>query len=543
MEVEMKMVKSLLLGTAAGLVAVAGAQAADMPVKAAPVQYVKICSLYGDGFYYIPGTDICLKVGGYVRGEYFYNYGANGTNGPFQGGAAGASNPQGNGAGFRDRSDGGDWIMRSRAYAWFDSRQQTEYGTLRSYLQVGVNYDSPNPSGSGFNANRAFIQFAGFTIGTAQSFYDFYSSPASSFFGPNASDTGDGGWKVFAYTAQYGNGFSSTFSIEEPRSSGVGPISGVMDVNLGSPLLGVIANDTDRAKHRFPDLVQNWRVDQAWGSAQLMVAAHDVSAGYYAANAGNLLGNLAPCTGLTAGFLGVGTGTLTGSEVCGHPADKVGWAVGGGARLNAQNGDYFQFQVNYTQGAARYVAFTQVGAFSPVQFSGQNFGYGFFSDGVFSNATGEVQLTTVWGINAAYDHLWTPQLRTSIYGAYLRTEYGNNANLAICNSQTTPNIGISPFATPSAVGGAIAFTGVQVAQGACNNNFNWWQVGSRTQYNFTPWFYVGFDVIYQKLETASAGNTVTFTSLAGAAKPTAFYQIQNQDNYGLRVRVHRDIVP
>jgi hypothetical protein len=66
MEVEM-MVKSLLLGTAAGLVAVAGAQAADMPVKAAPVQYVKICSLYGDGFYYIPNTDTCLKIGGYAR--------------------------------------------------------------------------------------------------------------------------------------------------------------------------------------------------------------------------------------------------------------------------------------------------------------------------------------------------------------------------------------------------------------------------------------------------------------------------------------------
>jgi hypothetical protein len=67
MEVEMKMVKSLLLGTAAGFVAVAGAQAADMPVKAKPVQYVKICSLYGDAFYYIPGTDTCLKLGGYVR--------------------------------------------------------------------------------------------------------------------------------------------------------------------------------------------------------------------------------------------------------------------------------------------------------------------------------------------------------------------------------------------------------------------------------------------------------------------------------------------
>ncbi|MGA8974662.1 MAG: porin, partial [Pseudolabrys sp.] len=65
----MKMVKSLLLGSAAGLVAVAGAQAADLPVKAAPVQYVKICSLYGVGFYYIPGTDMCIKIGGWVRAE------------------------------------------------------------------------------------------------------------------------------------------------------------------------------------------------------------------------------------------------------------------------------------------------------------------------------------------------------------------------------------------------------------------------------------------------------------------------------------------
>ena len=75
----MKMVKALLLGTAAGLVAVAGAQAADMPVKAAPVQYVKICSLYGDGFYYIPGTDTCLKLGGYLRVQAEYNAGAGGV--------------------------------------------------------------------------------------------------------------------------------------------------------------------------------------------------------------------------------------------------------------------------------------------------------------------------------------------------------------------------------------------------------------------------------------------------------------------------------
>ena len=69
----MKMVKSLLLGSAAGLVAVSGTQAADLPVKAKPVEYVKICTLYGEGFYYIPGTDICLKIGGYVRANYRWN--------------------------------------------------------------------------------------------------------------------------------------------------------------------------------------------------------------------------------------------------------------------------------------------------------------------------------------------------------------------------------------------------------------------------------------------------------------------------------------
>ena len=62
----MKVTKSLLLGAAAGFVAMSGAQAADLPVKAKPVEYVKICSAYGAGFYYIPGTDICLRVGGYV---------------------------------------------------------------------------------------------------------------------------------------------------------------------------------------------------------------------------------------------------------------------------------------------------------------------------------------------------------------------------------------------------------------------------------------------------------------------------------------------
>src|SRR5471030_482256 len=69
----MKMVKSLILGSAAGLVAMSGAQAADLPVKAKAVEYVRICSLYGAGFFYIPGTDTCIKLGGYVRIDTTFN--------------------------------------------------------------------------------------------------------------------------------------------------------------------------------------------------------------------------------------------------------------------------------------------------------------------------------------------------------------------------------------------------------------------------------------------------------------------------------------
>ena len=74
----MKMVKSLILGSAAGLIAVSGAQAADLPVKAKAVEYVRICSLYGAGFFYIPGTDTCIKLGGYLRVDTTFNGGVYG---------------------------------------------------------------------------------------------------------------------------------------------------------------------------------------------------------------------------------------------------------------------------------------------------------------------------------------------------------------------------------------------------------------------------------------------------------------------------------
>ena len=87
----MKMVKSLILGSAAGLVAMSGAQAADLPVKAKAVEYVRICSLYGAGFYYIPGTDTCIKLGGYLRADTTFN-GSGDYDSPAWAGAAGQIN-------------------------------------------------------------------------------------------------------------------------------------------------------------------------------------------------------------------------------------------------------------------------------------------------------------------------------------------------------------------------------------------------------------------------------------------------------------------
>src|SRR4051812_33781911 len=90
----MKTIKSLILGSAAGLLAMGGAQAADLPVKAKAVKYVKICSLYGAGFYYIPGPDTCIKLGGYLRVEP-----ARGTNSVYNG------NPSGPAAAFNRLSN------------------------------------------------------------------------------------------------------------------------------------------------------------------------------------------------------------------------------------------------------------------------------------------------------------------------------------------------------------------------------------------------------------------------------------------------------
>src|SRR5205085_281980 len=154
-----------------------------------------------------------------------------------------------------------------------------------------------------------------------------------------------------------------------------------------------------------------------------------------------------------------------------------------------------------------------------------------------STQTGTVHLTTAWNVNVAYEHFWTSAFRTSVYGQYFRMDYDSEANIAICNMQNnTLGQNFNVVLGTTHVG---ALTNVT----ACNNDWGTWNIGSRTQYNFTPAFYVGLDVIYSKLVTASAGGEAFYTATANTEKPSSNYQINNIGNWAFRFRVHRDILP
>ena len=104
--------------------------------------------------------------------------------------------------------------MTGRAMLTADARNQSEYGTVRAYIRIGAVLN--NADAATFVAERAFIQFAGFTFGQTQSFFDIFSTTElmSYFDAKTSGDTYNYGVKVLAYTAQFGNGFSATIAAE-----------------------------------------------------------------------------------------------------------------------------------------------------------------------------------------------------------------------------------------------------------------------------------------------------------------------------------------
>ncbi|NEW87108.1 porin, partial [Rhodopseudomonas sp. WA056] len=264
----MNIVKGLFLGSAAALLAVGGAQAADLPLKAKAVEYVKVCSIYGAGFYYIPGTDTCIKLGGYLRADVTIG-GGSAYNMPAWNSNAGQKNRLSN-----------DYIFRSRQDLNIDTRTATEYGVVRTYFDATFNWTTGTDTVANghLGVYYAFVQFAGFTFGKAVSQFD---TPWTGYPGNNTSFLLGGyddvtGINQVAYTAEFGNGVSASISLEDQSSY---LQSALYNTSFAPNFLAYGANSY--AGTSIPDIVGKIRVDQAWGLFQVSAAAHQVRASYY----------------------------------------------------------------------------------------------------------------------------------------------------------------------------------------------------------------------------------------------------------------------
>ncbi|WP_027515825.1 porin [Bradyrhizobium sp. WSM1417] len=509
----MKLTKGLVLGSAAMFLAT-GAQAADLPVKAKAIEYVKICSLYGAGFYYIPGTDTCIKLGGYLRvmgslrsNSYAY---------PADSGLAGAQNRLSN-----------YYTAFSREALNIDTRTATEYGVVRTYFQGVFSWYSGGYAGAGtgltggatayngapagtngsgsvaggkLGVYDAFIQFAGFTIGKAQS---QFNAPWSEYPGNWYELVGSGGWErvnQLTYTADFGQGITAAFSAQDQvanYTTNIWNVSAATPAGLAAGVYG--ANDIGGS--RAPDLVAMVRVDQAWGLFQASVAAHDNHAGYYGA-----------------------------SEVTGYPSDKWGWASQ--LSLSIKNiptgpGDTINMAAVYTKGASRY-SFNSYIASSFAMYGGtnlaggyQSLGFGGVSDSVFVAGAGQ-ELTTTYGFNGAFIHNWDPHWATSIYGGIGAVRYNDTAKGYICGA-VVPGLALS-----SGLAG-------------CNPDFNYASVGSYTSWTPVKGLTFLAELNYTMLDQKYAGgSTVTLPLQAGIAKPGATYELKDQNSLTLLFTAQRN---
>jgi hypothetical protein len=271
----MTLIKSVLLGSAASLLVVAGAQAADLPTKkgAPAAEYVKVCKIGGIAGFIIPGSDTCLKISGYVQAHATVGNSYSRTQDQFG--------------------------MFVRGNVAFDAVSNTAYGPLLSHIDVnadhGYGYDS-NSSGT-VNLDNAYIQWAGITAGQHGSFFDFHGGIGAwdDLITPDHTGTGT---PLFAYTATFGGGFSATLSAETPRSrTGLSP--------YGYTIQG----------ERAPDVVAAVDLTQGWGAVHLAGVAHYVHGTNTAGTSNVDKWGYAGIAGVTFNIPGMAGGTRNGQVV------------------------------------------------------------------------------------------------------------------------------------------------------------------------------------------------------------------------------------
>ena len=405
-----KLVKSLLLAAPATIVAIAVAQAADLPAnRAAPVAYVRVCDAYGSGFFYIPGTDTCLRVGGYVRFEMRYQPGHDIYNVSTGLRSQVAASEDTTGMEVRGRID-------------VDARTQTNWGTVQTVVHLrGANADGVRaeagatqftpailPGGNKstvLTMERAYIRFAGLTAGVSSE--NFVTMP-SYMYGPATKAGFPNGIKQLAYTATFGGGFSSTIAIESKgdffanaTTAGDGAINGGVPYAYG-------VTYANRLESGYA-LVGNVRYDAKWGYFQINGATKDNT--------------------IDANTLGYGGATSTYNSLDGQTG-RVGWAAGFSLRYNLPfiaPGDQFHFQFAYAHGFMGLVEST-----GSINNLSNSTGAARFLGGVQSVPSDIVATSAAGGVVTsvgspdAYQvyglltHYWSPTWRSNLQAGYLR---------------------------------------------------------------------------------------------------------------------------
>ena len=330
-------------------------------------------------------------------------------------------------------------------------------------------------------------------------------------------DPGDAGAIVAAYTAQFGNGVSASIAIEQSRRASVvfvGPgAGGTNSYVFGSqPNSNSLGGVTPGAVSGLPDVVGNLRIDQAWGSILAGLALHDSSGGYY----------------------GV-------SQSTGHPSNNWGWAATVGGIFNLPfiaPGDRFAFGFVYSEGAVRYAALNHPTT-GMLSIKGGTIAFGWAEDAVYAGPAGAVQNTTAWSLAAGFEHLWTPALRTSLYGSYFSVSHNATAIAGICANVSN--------ATISGVTNTIPPAGIAWGGAGCNPNWNSYVIGTRTQWEPVKGWIMGVDVLYLKLHSATtASGVVTLTganAAIGAVNSGQALAITDQSAWVFTFRTQRDYHP
>ncbi|CAM1626772.1 Porin [Bartonella choladocola] len=265
-------IKSLLLGSAAALIAVSGARAADVVVaEPEPVEYVRVCDAYGEGYFYIPGTETCMRISGYVRAD-----------------IKGGDNV---GARKRGQIDRDTYAWRTRATLRFHTASETELGTLRTFIELrsqwdeGAEWDGKGDSASG-QLRFAFIELGGIRVGLDESIFNHWTG----YFGNVINDDiltpmAYTRTNVISYTFNAGNGFSAILGVEQGNDE----LSNASD--YGYKYYSDI-DDVASRKHKLsgkiddytPNVVGGLKYVQGWGGVSV-VGAYDAYYEEWAAKA------------------------------------------------------------------------------------------------------------------------------------------------------------------------------------------------------------------------------------------------------------------